>query len=109
MGNMRGFDWQLEPGGSKLPVLPPRRAEKFGAIEEAARKCEQAEMEEHWRLLYVALTRAEERLVICGSFLPKFRCIPPEQIFFANLPLSIALLCFSPDANPPFFCPPFFP
>src|SRR3546814_475181 len=35
MGNMRGFDWELEPGGSKLPVLPPRRAEKFGAIEEA--------------------------------------------------------------------------
>src|SRR3546814_7717919 len=28
MGNMRGFDWELEPGGSKLPVLPPRRAEK---------------------------------------------------------------------------------
>src|SRR3546814_8447372 len=60
MGNMRGFDWELEPGGSKLPVLPPRRAEKFGAIEEAARKCEQAEMEEHWRLLYVALTRRSE-------------------------------------------------
>src|SRR3546814_21136581 len=56
MGNMLGFDWELEPGGSKLPVLPPRRAEKFGAIEEEARKCEQAEWEEHWR-------RSEERRV----------------------------------------------
>src|SRR3546814_14094277 len=79
MGNMRGFDWELEPGGSKLPVLPPRRAEKFGAIEEAARKCEQAEMEENWRLLYVALTRAEERLVIGGSLGTKFRGMPPEK------------------------------
>src|SRR3546814_15490722 len=67
MGNMRGFDWELEPGGSKLPVLPPRRAEKFGAIEEAARNCEQAEMEEHWRLLYVALKigRASCRERVC--------------------------------------------
>nr|WP_245804635.1 double-strand break repair helicase AddA [Erythrobacter tepidarius] len=51
----------------KVPVPPLAKQEKAGrvsAAEEAARRSAQ---QEHWRLLYVALTRAEEALFIGGS------------------------------------------
>ena len=51
--------------GAKVPLVRPRKAERvtpFDAIVEE----EQRGLEEHWRLLYVGMTRAEERLVIAG-------------------------------------------
>ncbi len=53
-------------GGRSVPLIRPRKAERcapFGALiahEEAL------DREEHWRLLYVALTRARERLIVAG-------------------------------------------
>ena len=83
MGNMRGFHWTPDGMDAKLPVLPPRKSEKFGVIEKASLDAEQAEMEEHWRLLYVALTRAEEKLVVSGSLGPRAQGLVPEQSWYA--------------------------
>lgn len=99
MANMRGFDWPLEEGGARLPVLSPRRAEKFGVIEDAARNAEKAEMEEHWRLLYVALTRAEEKLVIGGSLGPRARGAPPVQSWYAICASAMDYLGIEPVEN----------
>src|SRR3546814_14203814 len=57
-------------------------------------------MEEHWRLLYVALTRAEERLVIGGSLGPKSRGMPPEQSWYAKVHLAMERLGIAPEDNP---------
>ena len=61
--------WPAEATGLSegLPVFPPRKAEAgevLGGIAEAERV---RERQEHWRLFYVAATRAEERLVIAGA------------------------------------------
>lgn len=50
-----------------LPVWAPRQ-KGFGADALAARRAEdqEADMRERHRLLYVALTRAEDRLIVCG-------------------------------------------
>jgi ATP-dependent helicase/nuclease subunit A len=37
------------------------------------------ELEEHWRLLYVALTRAEERLLIAGSLGKSTQAVPEDS------------------------------
>lgn len=50
-----------------VPLPPLGKAERKGAIAEAEEAAKAAQMEEHWRLLYVALTRAEEALFIGGS------------------------------------------
>lgn len=50
-----------------VPLPPLGKTEKKGAIAEAEEAAKAAQMEEHWRLLYVALTRAEEALFIGGS------------------------------------------
>lgn len=51
----------------KLPVFPLGKDERHGAIAAAHDAKERAEREEHWRLLYVAMTRAEELLVVTGT------------------------------------------
>ena len=59
--------WEHPDLPEKLPVFPPRRGEGgavLGAVTEAERV---REGQEHWRLFYVAATRAEERLVIAGA------------------------------------------
>lgn len=60
------LDWS--PGNSgKVPVLRPKKEERCAPLDAVAETATRREMEEHWRLLYVALTRAEERLVIGGA------------------------------------------
>ncbi|MBO9580224.1 MAG: double-strand break repair helicase AddA [Sphingobium sp.] len=53
-----------------LPLIPPTRAEASAKIAEASDRTDSADMEEHWRLLYVAMTRAEEMLVVTGALGP---------------------------------------
>ncbi|WP_326524521.1 double-strand break repair helicase AddA [Sphingomonas sp.] len=58
--------WQVE--GVDLPVFRPRAAERAGSpLDAVVAEAEARELEEHWRLFYVAATRAEERLVIAGA------------------------------------------
>lgn len=55
------------PGIGELPVIRPRKDECapiFRTLIDAARD---ADRQEHWRLAYVGLTRAAERLVIAGA------------------------------------------
>ncbi|MEN5084229.1 double-strand break repair helicase AddA, partial [Bosea sp. TWI1241] len=75
------------PRGEALPVWPPKRAEDPAATR-AAKDAILAQMvEEHHRLLYVALTRAEERLVICGAQ-PKGE--EPEGSWYAMARLGLS-------------------
>lgn len=51
----------------EVPLPPLSKDEKAGPITAAEEAAQVAAMQEHWRLLYVALTRAEEALFIGGS------------------------------------------
>ncbi|MES2338690.1 MAG: double-strand break repair helicase AddA [Pseudomonadota bacterium] len=58
--------WPVE--GIELPIFRPRAAERAGSpLDPVIADAEARELEEHWRLFYVAATRAEERLVIAGA------------------------------------------
>jgi ATP-dependent helicase/nuclease subunit A len=59
---------QLKPDRKRMVPLPPLgKDEKKGRIAEAEEARKRAALQEHWRLLYVAITRAEEALFIGGS------------------------------------------
>ena len=75
--------WQPEGAAHPLPVFRPRAAERAGAIDAALAELERRERAEHWRLFYVAATRAEERLVIAGALGPKAQGMPPEASWYA--------------------------
>jgi ATP-dependent helicase/nuclease subunit A len=75
------FDW-VNDDGFKLPLLRPSAAELTGSLLASADESDAAEAREHWRLLYVALTRAEERLVITGALGPKAKGVVPDDSWY---------------------------
>jgi ATP-dependent helicase/nuclease subunit A len=48
------------------PLVRPRKAERMPPFDTRIQDEEQRDLEEHWRLLYVALTRAADRLIVSG-------------------------------------------
>ena len=60
---------EVVPGSAirEVPLPPLRKAEKVGAVALAESRAAAEERAEHWRLLYVAMTRAEEALFVTGS------------------------------------------
>lgn len=86
-------DLELEemPLGAERPNLIPlpglTKEQKVGLLAKAEELAAAAEMEEHWRLLYVAMTRAEEALYIGGSLGPRDvkRGGPHEDSWYARL------------------------
>ncbi len=69
--------------GAAIPVFRPRSAERGTPVDDAVAAVDRRELEEHWRLFYVAATRAEERLVIAGA--PSARCqgVPPPLSWYS--------------------------
>jgi len=49
-----------------LPFLRPKKEERLSPFAELIAIQEQRDLEEHWRLLYVAMTRAADRLIVAG-------------------------------------------
>lgn len=72
-----GFD------GPAFPVFRPRAAERGGALGSVIDAADARELEEHWRLFYVAATRAEEQLVVAGALGPQAKGVPPEKSWYA--------------------------
>ena len=67
-----------------IPVPSLRQAELVAPITKAQESIAQEERQEHWRLLYVAMTRAEEALFIGGA-LGKRENEPAEDSWYARL------------------------
>jgi ATP-dependent helicase/nuclease subunit A len=63
------LDFEIELGGV-APLLRPKKEERCPPFDERIVAEEQRDLEEHWRLLYVALTRAADRLIV-GGVAPK--------------------------------------
>ncbi len=78
----RNFKWTIEGVVNDLPIPKPRGAERalVASLAASMDEIDDKAKKEHWRLLYVAMTRAEERLVIAGSLGPRAkRVVPPES------------------------------
>ena len=55
------------PRRQAVPIWPPASTEDARATTDAKARVIQQMVEEHHRLLYVAMTRAEDRLIVCGA------------------------------------------
>ncbi|WP_422343889.1 double-strand break repair helicase AddA [Parasphingorhabdus sp.] len=90
-----GFDIPdptVPEGGPEYPVLSIRKAERVGLLDAYATVADAREMEEHWRLLYVAMTRAEEHLVVTGTLGPQARGEVPRNSWYAKVEEGLAAL-----------------
>ncbi len=70
--------------GLTVPLPPLSSGERVGRIAEAEEAAKASERQEHWRLLYVAMTRAEEALFVGGS-LGKRESEPKPDSWYARL------------------------
>jgi ATP-dependent helicase/nuclease subunit A len=59
------LDFEIGSSGA-APLLRPKKDERCPPFEEMILAEEKRDLEEHWRLLYVALTRAADRLIVAG-------------------------------------------
>ncbi len=76
--------------GTKLPMLPTNSNNRYGALAEIEARQKEAEMREHKRLLYVAVTRAEERLVMMGAVSSTAKAAP-EQSWYPFLAQAMGI------------------
>ena len=66
------LEWVMDEGtGAELPLWQPSRALRCRAVENRRAAKSAARLREYHRLLYVALTRAKDRLLVCGWALHK--------------------------------------
>jgi ATP-dependent helicase/nuclease subunit A len=79
----RVADLALGPDGETVPVFRPRKEEMAEPLTSRIALQDRLDREEHWRLLYVALTRAEERLYLGGTLGTADRNGPAEKSWFS--------------------------
>lgn len=70
-----------------IPLPPLKKEERAGPVKAAELLALKEEREEHWRLLYVAMTRAEEALFIAGSLGKRQTELPPDSWYAQLEPL----------------------
>ena len=75
--------------GDGVPLWSPRAELRSAAVDRLRAAARQARMEEYNRLLYVALTRAEDRLVICGW---QTRHTLPEESWYQIVQRAMTML-----------------
>ena len=68
-----------------VPVFHGGKAGKIGRIADAGDAVAVAAREEHWRLLYVALTRAEDLLFVGGALGSRDRGVVPVDSWYAAI------------------------
>ena len=83
-------------GAREVPLPALRGHERVGPIAAAQDAAAKAEREEHWRLLYVAMTRAEEALFVGGA-LGRREDEPSPDSWYARLAPLVDNL---PDDDP---------
>lgn len=81
------LDLKDERSGKTIPLPGLRKHETVGPIAEAKAQIQLEEMQEHWRLLYVAMTRAEEALFIGGALGGKDKEPNPDSWYARLEPL----------------------
>ena len=83
---------RLEEGAPAIPAFRPRKDELVEPMRSQIERQDKLDREEHWRLLYVALTRAEERLYIGGALGARDRGGPAEASWFRAVETAVAEL-----------------
>lgn len=75
------------PNGASVPIWPPAKSEDATATAAAKAQVVARMVEEHHRLLYVAMTRAEDRLIVCAA---QARGEAPEGSWYAMIAAGLA-------------------
>ncbi|QDZ07420.1 double-strand break repair helicase AddA [Sphingomonas panacisoli] len=85
------MEWEVAES-VKLPIFRPKKDQRSGLLAEAIDEADRRELAEHWRLFYVAATRAEERLEIAGALGPRANGVPSDNSWYAVADAALTTL-----------------
>lgn len=85
----KAVDFEVDADRPAIPLPYPRKDEQVDALGDAVERQKRADREEHWRLLYVALTRAEEHLVVGGSLGPRNKDGAPQESWYSAVERAV--------------------
>ncbi|OYY79227.1 MAG: double-strand break repair helicase AddA [Sphingomonas sp. 28-62-20] len=91
--------WKPDEDQEAFPIFRPRSSERGGRLGDYIDDVQARELQEHWRLFYVAATRAEERLVIAGALGPRAQGVPPAASWYAAADRALATLGVGPGES----------
>lgn len=91
--------WAPDAESDPLPIFRPKAAERGGPLDAVVEQAATRDLEEHWRLFYVAATRAEERLVIAGALGPRAQGVAPPSSWYAAADRAFAALGVEGDGE----------
>ncbi|MGQ0659930.1 double-strand break repair helicase AddA [Sphingosinicella sp.] len=74
----------------KLPVFRPRAEAMAEPLASIVARQDMRDMQEHWRLLYVAMTRAEERLYVGGALGAMAKGVAPVASWHRAIETALA-------------------
>ena len=80
----------LEEGAPAVPSFRPRKDELAEPLKGQVERQDRLDREEHWRLLYVALTRAEERAYVGGALSSRDRGQPAEASWYRAIETAVS-------------------
>ena len=95
----RGIDIPMD-GDRTLPLLPVKKDERGERLDEIADKAKKRDRQEHYRLLYVAMTRAAEHLVLAGSLGKRAKGETAEHSWYNALERGMRALGCDWDSDP---------
>ena len=88
--------WDTDPVTNRdVPIWAPRREFHCNSTKRIRDNARQRRLEEHNRLLYVALTRAEDRAIICGAR-PK-KGAPSDDCWYSAVTRGFTRLGLTPE------------
>jgi ATP-dependent helicase/nuclease subunit A len=88
----RGIDVPIENSDHTLPLIPIKKAGRSEDLEKLIDERRERELQEHYRLLYVAMTRASEHLVMAGSLGVRAKGETPENSWYNALEAGMKAL-----------------
>ncbi|HMJ92543.1 MAG TPA: double-strand break repair helicase AddA, partial [Allosphingosinicella sp.] len=89
-GGFRGSALRIDEDGPDIPIFRPRKDELAEPLRGQVEIRDRLDREEHWRLLYVAMTRAEERLYVGGALGPADRNGPPASSWYNKVETALS-------------------
>ena len=95
----RGIDFPMG-GDMHLPLLPVKKGERGVRLDEIADKAKTRDRQEHFRLLYVAMTRAAEHLILAGSLGTKSKGETAENSWYNALETGMKAMGCEWESDP---------
>jgi ATP-dependent helicase/nuclease subunit A len=86
--------------GGTLPLPPVRKDQRSDQLQDIVDAVKERDLQEHYRLLYVAMTRSAEHLVLAGALGKRAKGVAPDNSWYTALEAGMLQLGCAWESDP---------